>query len=94
MVVGTEDGSSNPETKKEVSDERLEKLFSKLDLSGIEDWGGEDQQEVRVLIAEHASLFTLDDLDLGKMSVVKHHIKLTCYTPSKERYCHIPPRQF
>ena len=93
-VIETEDGSSNPERKKDVSDERLEKLFSKVDLSGIEDWGEEDQQEIRSLIAVHAHLFALDDLDLCKMSVVKHHIELTDYTPFKETYYCIPSSQF
>ena len=38
-------------------------------------------------------LFALNDLDLGKTNIVKHTIKLTDYTPFKERYCRIPPHQ-
>ena len=56
--------------------------------------GGRDQQEVRSLITEYGFLFALDDLDLGKTSLVKHTIKLRNYTPFKERYCRIPPHQY
>ena len=31
---------------------------------------------------------------MGKTSIVQHTIKLTDYTPFKERYCRIPPHQF
>ena len=39
-------------------------------------------------------MFTLDDLDLGHTSVVKHKIRLNDYTPFKERYRRIPPHQY
>ena len=83
-----------PKEGKEVSDERLEKLFNKLDLSGIDKWEGEDQQQVRGLIVEYTHLFASDDLNLGNMSLVKHKIKLTDNTPFKERYRRIPTQQF
>ena len=89
-----EDGTPYPEPKREVSEEKLKMFLSKLGLSGIADWPNEEQQEVRKLLAEHINLFALNDLDLGKTSVVKHHIKLTGYTPFKERYHHIPLCQF
>ena len=69
-------------------------FLSKLDLSRIADWPDEDQQEFRKILAEYVNLVALNDMDLGKTSVVTHHIKLTNYTPFKERYCHIPPCQF
>ena len=46
--------------------EKLVELFNKLDLSGIQDWEEEDQQEVRSLITEYGFLFALDNLDLEK----------------------------
>ena len=46
------------------------------------------------LIQDFGFLFALNDLDFGKTSIVKHTIKLTDYTPFKERYCRIPPHQF
>ena len=77
-----------------VSPEKIEKLFSKLDLSGLEGWETEDKEEVKALLKEYASIFALDDLDLGKTAMVKHEIKLTDYTPFKERYRRIPPQQY
>ena len=69
-------------------------FLSKLDPSRITYWLDEDHQEVRKLLAEHVNLFALNDLDLYRTSVVKHHIKLIDYTPFKERYHCIPPHQF
>ena len=49
---------------------------------------------VKSLIKEFGSIFTLDDLDPGKISIMKHSIKLMDKMPFKERYMHIPPHQF
>ena len=46
------------------------------------------------MLTEYRDLFTLDDLELGKTSLVKHSIKLTHDTPFKERYQRIPPLQY
>ena len=43
---------------------------------------------------KYGFLFALDYSDLGKTSVVKQSIPFTDYTPSKVRYCRIPPHQF
>ena len=77
-----------------LSPEELEKLFSKMDLIGIVNWSVEEQKDVRDLITEFGFLFALDDLDLGKTSVVKHTMKLTNPTPFNERYRQILPDQF
>ena len=45
--------------------ERLDKLFSKLDLSGTEDWDEFDQQSVGELIKKFHHIFTLEDTELG-----------------------------
>ena len=76
---------SKGQIKPQLSKEQLEKLFDKLDLSGIEGLSNEDQEEIQKLIKEVSFLFALDDLDLGKMSIVKHTIKLMDNTPFKER---------
>ena len=47
-----------------LSPEKLEKLFSKLILSGIEELSKEEQKEVKDLISEFGSLFVLDDVDM------------------------------
>ena len=61
-----------------------ERLFEKIDLSGITDWEQEDQKQVREFFREYGQ-FVLDDLDLGHTLLVKHEIKLNDYTPFKER---------
>ena len=77
-----------------VSPEKLTELFAKLDLSGIAEWEPHHKQEVHQVIKDYAFLFALEDLDLGKTSVVKHSIKITDPTPFKERYRRIPPTQY
>ena len=52
------------------------------------------QQEAQDLIHEYACIFSQNDLDLGKTSIVKHSIKLTDKTPFKEHYRCIPPRMY
>ena len=86
--------SSETPIKVQLTQEQLEKLFDKIDFSRIKDLGNEDQEEVWKLIKDFGFLFALNDLDLGKISIVKHTIKLTDYTPFKERYHRSPPHQF
>ena len=65
-----------------------------MNLSGIEDWSNEDQEEVQKLIKDFGFLFALNKLDLGKTSIVKHTTKLSDYIPFKEKYHRIPLHQF
>ena len=74
--------------------ERLDNLFSKLDLSGIQEWPEDLQQKVHDLVIEYQHLFALNDLELGKTAKVKHEIKLNNPVPFKDRYHHIPPHEF
>ena len=76
------------------SEERLSKLFSKLDLKGINTWSNENQKKVKDLIVEYEQLFALDDLELGKTDLVKHKIELHNPKPFKERHRRIPPHQY
>ena len=48
--------------KPEPTQERLDKLFSKLDLKGISEWSEYDQNQVCELMKEYQHLFALDDL--------------------------------
>ena len=88
----------NPTTispeKHKLTSEEVDVLMSKIDFSGIKDWKPEEQKEAIDLIIEYGSLFALKDMDLGKTDKVKHSIKLTDYTPFKERYRHIPLQQY
>ena len=66
-------GSSNPK-----------EILQKLDVSGIEGWEPQLQQEAQDLIHEYACIFSQNDLDLGKTSIVKHSMKLNDPIPFKE----------
>ena len=61
-------------------------ILQKLDLSGIDEWESKLQQEAQDLIHEYACIFSQNDLDLGKTSIVKHSIKVNDPTPFKEYY--------
>ena len=69
------DMSSEAPIKVQLTKDQLEKLFDKIDLSGIKYWSNEDQEDVLKLIKDFGFLFVLNDLDLGKTSIVKHTIK-------------------
>ena len=74
--------------------QKLTKLFDKLDLWGISEWSQKNQDDVHKLEEENWHLFALNDLELGKTSLVKHHIKLDNPQPFKERYRRILPHQY
>ena len=86
-------GNKLPPTP-ELTPERLDKLFSKLDFSGMEKWPEDVQQEVVELFQEYHHIFALTDLELGCTSKIRHEIKLDNETPFKDCYHHIPPHQF
>ena len=73
--------------KPKPTPERLNDLFTKLDLSGIQDWPEDLQQKVHDLMIEYQHLFALNDLEVGKTSKVKHQIKLSNPVPFKDKYC-------
>ena len=96
--VVADEGNPNMEengTKSKIpphlSPEKLYKLFSKLHISGIEEWGEEEQREAKDLITEYGSLFALHDMDMGRSSMARDQIKLMDKTPFKERHHKIPP---
>ena len=86
--------STIPTEKCKLTQDEIDLLMGKLDLTGINDWSSEKQKEVKDLIIEYGSLFASNDMDLGRTDKVKHSIKLDNYTPFKERYRHIPPQQY
>ena len=79
----SQQGSSNPKD-----------ILQKLDLSKIEGWELQLWQEAWDLICEYVCIFSQNDLDLGKTSIVKHSIKVTDPIPFKEWYRHIPPGMY
>ena len=60
----------------------------------MEEWGPPLQQAAQDLICKFPCIFSQDDLDIGKTSVVKHSIKVNDPVPFKEWYRHIPPRMY
>ena len=86
--------NSKLELPKVTDSDRIEKLFSKLDLSGSDSWSEEEKNSVRNLIEKFHHIFAVEDLELGKTNIVKHEIHLDNYVPFKERYRRIPPHQY
>ena len=78
----------------EPSKERIEKLFSKVDLSGADDWSEENRRKLHSLFIKYHGIFALEDLELGRTNIVKHKIVLEDPKPFRERYRRIPPHQY
>ena len=70
----------------DLTQERREKLFSKLNLTGYDDWTPEQRKATDDVIERYHHIFAVEDLELGCTDLVKHKIKLTNYVPFKERY--------
>ena len=77
-----------------LTKERRDKLFSKLDLTGYDEWTPEQRKATDDVIEKYHHIFAVEDLELGHTNLVKHEIKLTNYVPFKERYRRIPPHQY
>ena len=58
-------------------------MVEQVDLSSIQNWSGGLQQQVKELLMEFQDIFALNDLELGRTNLVKHHIPLTNPVPSK-----------
>ena len=69
----------------------LEDILQTLNLSGMKDWEPSLQKAACNLICEFTCIFSQDDLDLAKTSIVKHPIKVNDPVPFKEQYRCIPP---
>ena len=59
-----ENNNNNNETPK-LTSKRTEKLFSKLNLKGSEDWGPDTQTRMNQVFKDYRHIFALDDLELG-----------------------------
>ena len=86
---------ANPENLQlKLTKERRDKIFSKLDLTGYDNWTQEQRDMMDATIERYHHIFAVEDLELGRTNLVKHEIKLTNYVPFKERYRRIPPHQY
>ena len=70
----TQESVSQPMASKvpELTPEREELLFSKIDLTGVQSWDPALIKEARQLFCEFAHIFTLESRDMGHTSMVKH----------------------
>ena len=84
--------STNSQLK--LTKEQRDKIFSKLDLTGYDDWTQDQRDMMNATIEHYHHIVTVEDLELGCTNLVKHEIKLTNYVPFKEWYRRIPPHQY
>ena len=84
--------STNSQLK--LTQERRDKLFSKLDLTGYDDWTQDQRDAMDDVIKRYHHIFAVEDLELGCTDMGKYEIKLTNYVPFKKRYRRIPPHQY
>ena len=89
QVESTDIVGETPDVRNDLKD-----ILQKFNLSGMEEWEPQLQQATGDLIHEFACIFSQDDLDLEKTSIVKHSIKVIDPVPFKEQYRHIPPRMY
>ena len=73
--------TNNANHSSEPSPKRIEKLFSKLNISGADEWSEENRLKLRQLFIKHHHIFALDDLELGKTDMVKHVIRINDEKP-------------
>ena len=70
------------------------KLWEQLDITGADSWMESQKLEIKQVFEEYSDVFTLNPLELGRTSLVKHTIKVVDPKPFKERYRRIPPHQY
>ena len=92
VLEGEKKGKMPPK----LSRRQVDKLLEKLEFKGLEfvGWIENDQKDAIALLTDYGAVFTENDMDLGKKSLVKHKINLTDYMPFKERHQRIPPHQY
>ena len=61
-----------------------EESLNKIYLSGTQEWSLESQNAAKALLKEYSCVFSRNNLDLSRSSIVKHKIKDEI--PFKDRY--------
>ena len=92
MSAQVEPANLPGETHQESSDPK--NILQKLNLSGMEEWEPQLQQEAQDLMHKCICIFSQNDLDLGKTCIVKQSIKVNDPIPFKEQYRCIPPGMY
>ena len=86
---------AKPEKPDTPKPDDMEKLFEDLGLNEPKDFmTPEDVQKAKELVQKIHTIFSKNDLDLGKTDKVKYKIKVTDPVPFKVRYRRIPPSQY
>ena len=57
--------NNNNNQNQQPTQECIDKLFSKLDLKGSEQWDIDIQNKLKQVFRDHHHIFVLDDLELG-----------------------------
>ena len=86
-IVSVMSAQLGPEVLKDTSDmvkTGFKDILQKLDLSEMKNWEPSLQKVAQELISEFTCIFSKDDLDLGRTSIVKHSIKVNDSIPFKE----------
>ena len=84
------DQPKNNEVQQLSIEEQREKLFEKLDLSGLEFMTLENKEKALDLLTEFHDFFLLEDGEMGYTEATEHHIEVTDPHPFKERPRNIP----
>ena len=90
-MIDTLDDTQGIQTLKLTTEQRQEKLFEKLDLSGLGSWLPELEDSAQSLLAEYHDIFSLEPCELGCTHLTEHVIKVTNDTLFKEQFRWIPP---
>ena len=84
---GTIDALDEPQgiqTQKLTTEQRQEKMFEKLDLSGLGSRSPELVDSAHLLLAEYHNIFSLEPCELSCTHSTKHAIKVTNDTQFKD----------
>ena len=90
-MIDALDEAQGIQTPKLATEQRQEKLFKKLELSGLGSWPPELADSAHLLLAEYHNIFSLEPCELGCTYSTEHVIKVTDDAPFKEQFRQIPP---
>ena len=89
MEVQLQEGAKGPQdshTSKLTVKQRHGKLFSELDLNGLDSWPLELVDATHWLLAKYHDMFLLNPTELGCTHSTEHMIKVTDDTPFNEQF--------
>ena len=89
-TIDTWDEAQGTKTQKLTTEQRWEKLFEMLELSGLGSWPPGLADSAHSLLAEYHNIFSLEPCKLGCTHSSKHVIKVTNDASFKEWFRQIP----